>query len=255
MPRRVSITTPENVRIEYELAGIASRAGAALLDLLLQIILIGVLTGLALWITRLDRLPAAAWLRAALGIGGFLITWGYYVYFETVWNGQTPAKHLLRLRTVQVNGSPVNLTNAAVRNLVRAIDIVPVMVPYVVGGICVMVTRNNQRLGDLAAGTLVVKERTEWLGKLGAAEPVVRERYPEAEYVRNIELVTPEEFEAIKRFLERKAELQEGLREQIASRIAQPLILRLGIEDNGKMVYSRLLAEIHDRCVQERGMR
>ena len=118
-----------------------------------------------------------------------------------------------------------------------------------------LVTPKNQRLGDLAAGTLVVKERSEWQGHLDRPKTISPSDGPEADMVRNIEMVTPEQFDALKRFLERSTELQPGIREEIANKIAQPLMLHMGIENGGAIVYSKLLLAIHDRCVQDRGMR
>lgn len=249
MPRQVTIVTPENVRIEYELAGAASRGGAAIVDLLAQALLMGVVVLVA----YAFRVLSTAWMRALIAVGSFLVLWGYYVLFETIWNGQTPGKRLTRLRTVRDGGLPVDLSCAAVRNLVRIVDFLPLL--YVFGAISVLVTRKNQRLGDLAAGTLVVKERAEWMAALASTPATPVRRHPEADLVRNIELVTSEEFEAVSRFVDRMPELQQHAKERIALRIARPLMLKLGIEDDSSINYSNLLAEIHSRCVNERGMK
>ena len=109
MPRRVTTITPENVRIEYELAGVASRTGAAAVDLLIQsaVMLIAVLAYFALQLTL--HFSIAGWPTAVLMALGFFLWWGYYVFFETRWNGQTPGKRLLRLRVVKYGGTPVDL--------------------------------------------------------------------------------------------------------------------------------------------------
>lgn len=255
MPRRIETVTPENVRIEYELAGVASRCGAAVVDLLLQTMAI-LLVVVVITLAQVGlRLPPLGWPAGILIVSIFLVWWGYYVFFETVWNGQTPGKRLLRLRVIRYGGSPIDLTSAAVRGLIRVVDLA------VIGFVVMFFSSRNQRLGDLAAGTLVVKERSEWTGDIAQA---VREeapqtnpwsRAPEAAMVRNIELVTPDQFDAVKRFVERSSELQPATRERIAAKIARPLMRHLGIEDGPDITYTNLLNVIHARCVDERGMR
>jgi uncharacterized RDD family membrane protein YckC len=249
LPRRIAVVTPENVGIEYELAGIASRCAAAVVDLLIQAVAILIAIGIYFALQYFLHFSIVGWPTSVLIVLGFLLWWGYYVYFETQWTGQTPGKRWLRLRVVKTGGTPIDLPSAAIRGLIRAIDI------EVIGVLAILVTPRNQRLGDLAAGTLVVKERSEWQGDIAKPQAAATSGLPEAELVRNIELVTPEQFETAKRFTTRASELDPSVREQIAARIAQPLMQHLGIEDNGRIVYSNLLSAIHDRCVEDRGMR
>ena len=253
MSRRISVVTPENVTIEYELAGAASRAGAAVVDLTIQVIVVVMAFVLSVVLQVDTVLPGLGWAAAILGIVVFAFFWGYYVFFETVWNGQTPGKRWLRLRTVREGGLPIDLSCAAIRNLVRVIDWLPAF--YLVGAVSILISGKNKRLGDFAAGTLVVKERSEYLATAPSPTPAAQSRYREGAFVKNIELVTPEEFEALKRFVERRAELNVQVQHQLAARIARPLMQRLGILDNGSIVYANLLCEIYTRCVEERGMR
>jgi uncharacterized RDD family membrane protein YckC len=242
LPRHVETVTPENVRIEYELAGVASRCGAAAVDLLLQALAILVIVLVFLVIEISFHLSLVGFPTGVVIVSTFVLWWGYYVFFETLWNGQTPGKRLLRLRVVKYGGTPIDLPSAAIRGLIRVVDLA------IIGFLVVFFTPRNQRLGDLAAGTLVVKERSEWTGDI--AQPVRDSMSrmsswnasPEAAMVKNIELVTPEQFETVKRFVERSDELAPETREQIAARIARPLMLHL-------------LSAIHARCVTERGMR
>lgn len=252
MPRKITIITPENVHIDYELAGIASRCGAAVVDHLLQLGLLGVLYLMRYLTGKYVEIPGISWGVAVMGIAAFVINYGYYLYFETVWNGQTPGKRLSRMRAVREGGVPIDLSCAALRNLIRVVDFLPIF--YVLGGITVLVSSCNKRLGDYAAGTLVVKERKEWRENLNTGQAQVAQSVPESEYVRNIELVSAEDFAAISRFLDRQIELEKDVREQLAARIAAPIIAKLGIEDDGRIRYPVLLAEIHRRCIEERGM-
>ncbi len=251
MARKVITVTPENVRIEYELAGLASRGGAAIVDTLVQALIILVVLGIRLLLINYGKWPGTTWADAVLVIAMFVVWYGYFVYFETVWSGQTPGKRHGRLRAVREGGLPMNFTSAAVRNLVRTVDFLPIM--YILGAIVILCSGSNKRLGDIAAGTLVVKERGEWMPESAAAP--APEGTEDSPRVKNIELITPDEFDAAKRFVERMPELEEKLRIELAARIAGPIMHRLGVEDDGHIDHCKLLEDIHNDCVQFRGMR
>lgn len=255
MPRRITVTTPENVRIEYELAGLISRGGAALIDLFLQGLLIGAVLALYTWLQNNGKLPAVNWIKAALWVVIFVIFWGYYAFFETIWNGQTPGKRWTGLRAVREGGQPVDLTSASVRNLLRIIDMIPVLIPYIVAAISVFFSKHNKRLGDYAAGTVVVKERREQIDLRKFEQQLTTTTASNTSYIKNLGLITPAEFEAAKAFVDRAPELQPDVREEIAAKIAVPIMNRLGIEASPQIPYSTLLAELYDRCKNERGMR
>lgn len=157
----LKIDTPENVTFQYEVAGIGSRFVAALVDtvliLLLQVPLIGVLVLVASQFSALS--PSAvglAWTLAILGLVSFLFLWGYYIFFEMLWNGQTPGKRWIGLRVIRLDGTPVTASEVVIRNLVRVLDILPTA--YGVGIVTMFISENSRRLGDLAAGTVVVHE-------------------------------------------------------------------------------------------------
>ncbi len=236
------------MRIEHELAGIASRCGAAVVDLLLQALAVLVIMLAFMVVELVGHLSVTGWPTSVLIVSTFLLWWGYYVFFETIWNGQTPGKRLLRLRAVKYGGTPIDLPSAAIRGLIRVIDLA------IIGVIVMFFTPKNQRLGDLAAGTLVVKERSEWTGHIAQPKAAPANITPESALVKNIELVTPDQFDAVKRFVERGDELAPQTREQLAARIARPLMLHLGIEDATGINHTNLLRAIHSRCVSERGM-
>ena len=87
----------------------------------------------------------------------FVLLWGYFIFFELTWNGQTPGKRAAGVRVLTSRGEPVTLVHTLVRNVLRIVDALPSF--YMVGVISILVTRRSQRLGDLAAGTVVVRER------------------------------------------------------------------------------------------------
>lgn len=254
MPRQVTVVTPENVKINYELAGFASRAGAAIIDTAIQLALCSIVFGARFYLEKLHQWPGMNWGYALLGIILFAIYYGYFLYFETVWNGQTPGKRICMLRTIKDGGLPLDLQCSAVRNFVRVVDFIPGIVPYLIGMLSVICSSKNKRLGDYAAGTLVVKERTEWNGDLKNAGKISDSLPDVVGYVKNIELVSPDEFEVVKRFVERMPELQSDIREQLAEKIAISMMERLGIENSGQISYSDFLSEIYKQCIEERGM-
>jgi uncharacterized RDD family membrane protein YckC len=177
------VRTGEGVAFAYELAGLGSRFLAVVVDTALQIVaLVAVVVGIALLApalasgTALLHLPAkllgsigAALLFAFL----FLLFFGYFIIFELCWNGRTPGKRLAGIRVVRDGGYPIDATGAIVRNLVRIVE--AMFGYYTVSALSVLLSRQNRRLGDFAAGTIVVRD-----GRLEAsfADAVLRERAP-----------------------------------------------------------------------------
>lgn len=167
----LTIDTPENVVFGYEVVGIGSRFIAALIDTLLIIGLqIVVYLGLFVFLLMTSEwLDGATWLTAVIILLAFLFLWGYYIYFETSWNGQTPGKRWAGIRVLRQNGMPISLSEAVIRNLIRIIDFLPVF--YGVGIVTMFADRQSRRLGDLAAGTIVVlAHQTVSLDSLAASE-------------------------------------------------------------------------------------
>jgi uncharacterized RDD family membrane protein YckC len=160
-----SVLTPERVSLEYGIAGVGSRAGAAIVDTLIQAAAVTVLA-IAFFVTI--GLGAAAHVLQlsdeAIGLVGlalvllasFMITSGYFMIFEIIWNGQTPGKRLVGVRVIRESGYPLRPVDSVVRNLVRIVDWAPVF--YGIGVLVMLFNRRAKRLGDFAAGTLVVRE-------------------------------------------------------------------------------------------------
>jgi uncharacterized RDD family membrane protein YckC len=164
---QLNIETPEQVDLRFPVAGIGSRFVAVLLDHLLQLavyILIGIAVaifssgngaaGVAKNVGAMDT--AAKWFIAAIVFINFLLIWGYFALFEAFWHGQTPGKRVMKLRVIKDSGRQITLFEALARNLLRFVDILPNF--YFVGVIAMLCNRKNKRLGDMAAGTLVVHE-------------------------------------------------------------------------------------------------
>lgn len=169
---QLSIDTPELVSIEMPLAGIGSRFIAIFIDYLIWAvgIIVLIITGTVLFseLAIVDRI-SANWVAGILFIGIFLLHWGYFTLFEALGNGRTPGKRLAKIRVIHRSGRAVNFLESLARNLVRAVDYLPAL--YAIGLISIFITRQNQRLGDLVAGTLVVRDReveTPHWGELGS---------------------------------------------------------------------------------------
>lgn len=163
---QLSIETPEQVELTFDVAGIGSRAVAAIIDVLilfafyLAVILALVLlasSGSAVGGKAGEELDTAGkWAIAIIIFLNFLLVWGYFVLFEALWRGQTPGKRVMKLRVIQDSGRQITFFEALARNLLRFIDYLPGI--YFVGFITMLCNQRNKRLGDLVAGTLVVRE-------------------------------------------------------------------------------------------------
>jgi uncharacterized RDD family membrane protein YckC len=157
---QLSIDTPELVSLQFPLAGVGSRGLALLLDLLIQAVAVMILVILSvILVPSLGRFSSTAskWVIAAFIFVPFSLYWGYFTLFEAFGHGQTPGKSITGIRVIQQTGRPIGLFESMVRNLIRVIDWLPGF--YGVGVVSIFVTRRQQRLGDLAAGTLVIHER------------------------------------------------------------------------------------------------
>jgi len=180
MDERIHIATPDHVSLEFELAGPGSRFSAYVIDflcnvsLIIAIILLGYLSGglIALrWLAQSSRGNASvSWLLAVAILIIFLINWGYYVFFEGLGKGSTPGKKRMGIRVIRQDGLPIGLREAALRNLVRAADMLPPP-SYILGGLVMHFDAQGRRLGDMVAGTYVVVEKFELAaqGASGAA--------------------------------------------------------------------------------------
>lgn len=152
---RHQVLSTEKVPFSYRVAGLGSRFLAWLFDALAVAVLwfAGGLIGIVLDMRR----PGMG--TAVTLLWGFVVLWGYFLLFEWLWLGQTPGKRLLGLRVIQWDGTEINLYQSAIRNILRIADALPLPLPVMCGFLGFAVAacnRENRRLGDLAAGTLVV---------------------------------------------------------------------------------------------------
>jgi uncharacterized RDD family membrane protein YckC len=215
---RITISTPEGVDMEITLAGVGSRAIAGLLDLTIEVF---VLTGLLLLFGAVGR-DSSGFVVAAFIVVAFLILFGYFVLFEVLNQGRSPGKMAVGLRVIRTDGGPVTFIPSAVRNLLRLVDgwdlLTLVLCP--IGTIAAVATRDNQRLGDLAAGTVVARERfAQARGSLPGITPPV----PPVVLGWDVSAITPDELVTVRRFLERRSSLSFHARMHLADELAARL--------------------------------
>ncbi len=224
------IETPENVELQRRLAGIGSRFIAGLLDNLLIALMYLVLFILLLVIginfTDVGiSSTSEIWLFAILIIIAFAIYWGYFVLFEMWTNGQSPGKKYVKIRVVQVEGGGISFSSIAIRNLLRAVDAIGF---YAIAGIVMFITKKVQRLGDLAAGTVVVSEEL----------PNYSSRYDKKKQILDNEAITsvaleatglkPEEYRLLHNYWLRRKDLNIEARRQLLPQLIRPILNRMG---------------------------
>jgi uncharacterized RDD family membrane protein YckC len=264
-PDHLSIDTPEQVAIRFPLAGLGSRFLAILTDSAVQVAAYAVLILIFVLIaTSAPKTTSGAlshtgekWLIAGLILIHFLMYWGYFTLFETLWNGQTPGKRLLKIRVIQRSGRQITFFEAMTRNLLRIIDALHGF--YLIGVITMLSNHQHQRLGDLAAGTLIVHERQSdeplW-GAMGprsitaaAFEPHTREPFlhhaNEAMLPADaVARLTTEDLALIDRFFSRILDMELDTRAHIAERLAAQMSQNMGLPLPAETKPERLLEAI-----------
>ncbi len=232
-----AVLTPERITLQYDVAGIGSRSAAALIDTAIQVATIALLTVVIALLGRLVGVSALALdapdagtlpfavLLAVFVVCVFAILFGYYVLFEIVWNGQTPGKRVLGLRVLRENGYPLRPGDATVRNLVRIVDGPPF--GAVVGLTVMLFNKQARRLGDFAAGTIVVREGTRrGVAALTAPAPPAADAPDGA----TGPLLSPADATLVRDFLVRRERLDPGARHRLAERLADALAARYGLQ-------------------------
>ncbi|MBF8983188.1 RDD family protein [Lutibacter sp. B2] len=182
--KTVKITTPENIEIEYDLAGLGSRAAAVVIDFLIQGVALLILA-IGLMIAEFNPLDAyetySGWVIGISLIIFFVITYGYFIICELTMNGKTPGKKMFHLRTIRNNGQPITIKHSIIRNLFRVIiDL------YGIGTVLIFFSKEHKRVGDYAASTMVIVEEKkeipanleiEFSGKVNYKYSITQEEY------------------------------------------------------------------------------
>src|SRR5690349_18397863 len=240
MDDRYTIDTPENIEFAYDIAGIGSRFLAAIIDtLLIGLAEVVVILIISLTVSAIGLASSAAGsLLAALGgLLAFAILWGYYIAFELLWNGQSPGKRAIGLRVVREGGRPITFVGSAIRNLIRIVDFLPAF--YGIGVVVMFVDRRARRLGDLAGGTLVIKERhgvtLESLSgpSMAAPVPATPGAPSPVPTLANVDLLNDQDYNLVQEFLRRRDELSRDARVRLGVQLAGGLQAQLGLPQGG----------------------
>ena len=210
--QHLEVETPEHVLLDYEIAGLGSRALAAMIDTAILGLTLVATSFVGWWLqARLPVIPV----YALVGALDFALLWGYFAFFEGLREGQTPGKKALGIRVIQETGHGITMREAAIRNLLRIADFLPP--PYLIGAVAVALHPRGRRLGDLAAGTVVVRDRPIEAGTTAAA---VAEG-PEA---LGAPLLSDAEYQVLREFSARAPSLPTTVRD----RLTTSLIARFG---------------------------
>lgn len=221
---KLIIDTPEQVHLEFVLAGIGSRFMAVFLDILIEFVLYLALFLLSLfWASGGVFGPKRSiWWNALVTMIIFCINWGYYAIFEALWKGQTPGKRWAGIRVIKDTGRPINAFEAITRNLIRFVDFLPGV--YGVGVVTMLLNSKSRRLGDYVAGTIVVHETSDRESTLFFNTPA-RPDFT----LHQAAGLTLQEAELIETFLARRLEIPPEVRRFNAQRIADLISTRLNI--------------------------
>jgi uncharacterized RDD family membrane protein YckC len=232
-PEEVHIATPEQIELALEPAGLGSRFVAVAVDLLIEgvfLFALALLAGVILGLLGAGSgiTEASPLLIAIIVAAVFLFIFCYDIYFEVRHNGQTPGKKMCGLRVIRDTGAPIDFRSSCIRNLLRSADLLPVF--YVLGATLILLTRRHQRLGDLAAGALVIRERVSEVPAdvTEAIDEFVDERItftPE-----QIQACTPADRHILRSFFIRYREMTPDARNRLACRLAKTLFQRTGYE-------------------------
>ncbi|MFN0110114.1 MAG: RDD family protein [Blastocatellia bacterium] len=236
------IETPEHVELHFALATMGNRFIACAIDHVIQIVAI-VLTGflafkLSVSVREVgDKVvngfsQGSLWIIALAILVGFALLFGYFVFFETIWSGQTPGKRLLKLRVIQQDGRPITFFSALSRNMLRLMDMQPFGF-YSIGIVSVFASEQAKRLGDFVANTVVVKERS-------AEAPTFNEVFESeiidsahrrvanaVDFHGDVRLLDAADIIVVENYLRRRYDLPEQPRQWLAWRISVPLMEKI----------------------------
>jgi uncharacterized RDD family membrane protein YckC len=240
------VVTPERVSLQYDIAGIGSRGAAILVDLLVQSAISMALYFLMLGVILVTSVigfvsgggdaigTGVVVVFAVFFVALFALTMGYSMVFEIIWNGQTPGKRAVGIRVIRENGYPIRPLDAVIRNIVRIVDYLPFL--YSVGVFTMLLNGRARRLGDFAAGTIVVHE-----GPNSTADFITTESATDEPPGTSLQR---DEATLVRDFLSRRTSLDPDPRRELAERLASTLASRysLSLEPNPEAFLERLVA-------------
>jgi uncharacterized RDD family membrane protein YckC len=249
---RLILQTPESVELEFTLAGIGNRAYALIIDYIvlgLILIIFLVFWGFAAFfiVNNLGLKDIGIWLVAIQILLIFAIYVGYFVFFETLLQGQTPGKKFAKIRVIRDDGRSIRLQQAVLRALFRPVDEL-----LFIGAFMIILSKQEKRLGDWVAGTLVIQDE----------EPVALANFPVSEAARifanrlpnlcDMSRLIPEDFAVIREYLQRREGMIESARKEVSCQLANRIKSIITLDKVPSEVTAEIFLEAVYLAYQER---
>ncbi|BAB73505.1 RDD family protein [Anabaena sp. FACHB-709] len=243
---RVKYRTPESVEIEFTVAGIGNRAWALIIDYLILaatwvvffLVWAFISAQLVDWWTETFGSATAVWLVAIAFIVSFVMYTGYFVFFETLWQGQTPGKRSVKIRVVRDDGRPVGLQQATLRALLRPFDEF-----LFIGAFLIIFNSKEKRLGDLAAGTIVIQTETPTTSATFTISEQAKSLYAELSQITDLSKLLPDDFAVIHQYLQRRSVMGNKARSALSIKLAEQVQAILHLETLPATVTSDVFLE------------
>ncbi|NEQ23147.1 MAG: RDD family protein [Microcoleus sp. SIO2G3] len=219
---RIILQTPESVELEFTLAGIGNRTFALLIDytiwsaVLLGFLILWAIVSSGLLFSLPNDDTAQLWLGAIALLVSFVIYVGYFVFFETLWQGQTPGKRYVKIRVVREDGKPAGLSQATLRSLLRPVDDL-----LFIGALMIVFSNREKRLGDWAAGTIVVQEERPAAAATFPISQAARSLADQLLAQSDIGQLRPDDFAVVRNYLQQRSQLERRARSELSLRLAQ----------------------------------
>lgn len=240
------VRTPEYVEFEFPLAGVMTRFLAWLVDVLISTAVAATLSTLIF----MGAVVAPGFAMALVFIVWFLVNWGYFLFLEYRYAGQTVGKRIFGLRTIQDSGVRIGFYQATMRNLVRAVDHLPVL--YLGGGLLALISQKARRLGDIAGGTVVIRDRRRAIpasiARPSETVPSLQDRKVED----RIHRASVEEREVLLSAALRREELSMEARLGLFKALSDYVVERFSLEKPEHLSDEKFVVAIASLLVQER---
>lgn len=229
---RITLQTPESVELEFTLAGIGNRALALLIDYIalgFTLIVFWVVWGISTVIITDafgNSRDLGLWLFAIALFLNFAIYMGYFVFFEVLWQGQTPGKRYTKIRVIRDDGRRVGIQQATLRSLLRPFDDI-----MFIGAFLIMLTFKEKRLGDIAAGTVVVQEEYLVAATNFPISEKAQKLASELPQMANLSLLLPDDFATIREYLQRRSAMATKAKNELSLHLARQIREIIDLKD------------------------
>ncbi|MBN3895016.1 MAG: RDD family protein [Nostoc sp. NOS(2021)] len=227
---RITFQTPESVELEFTLAGIGNRALALLIDYtVLTVTLLVFFLAWTVFSTQLlnffEVQNLGIWLIAIFFIIAFAIYISYFVFFETLWFGQTPGKRFAKIRVVRDDGRLIGLQQATLRALLRPFD-----ETLFIGAFLIMFGPREKRLGDLAAGTIVIQTQTTTASAILTISEQAKVLHEQLVQIADLSPLMPDDFAVIREYLQRRGAMSLKAKASLSLKLAEQVVGIINLE-------------------------